>query len=63
MQDFGIAGILGIRLVIIDEQLELRQELLVKDGVRLVLLFEDVGLDQLQNVPPHSLHRLYHRVV
>ena len=63
MQDFGIAGILGIRLVIIDEQLELRQELLVEDCVRLVLLFEYVGLDQLQNVSPHCFHRLYHRVV
>lgn len=46
VQNFGVTSILSVRFVIVDEQLELRQELLVEDCIGLVLLFENVGLDE-----------------
>ena len=36
---------------------------MVENCVRLVLFFENVGLDKLQDVSSHSFHRLDHRVV
>ena len=46
VQNLWITSILSICFVIVDEQFELRQELLVEDCIGLVLLFEDVGLDE-----------------
>lgn len=63
VQNFGVTSILSVRFVIVDEQLELRQELLVEDCIGLVLLFENVGLDEFKNVSSHSFHRLDHWVV
>ena len=37
--------------------------MLVKDGVRLVCFFQDVGLDQFEDVASDSLHRFDHWVV
>lgn len=47
MEDLGIAGILRICLVVVDEQLQRGQELLIKDQVLFIVLFENVGLNEL----------------
>ena len=63
VQDLWVASIVRVRLVVIDQKLKLRQELLVEDSVSLILLLQDVGLDQLENVASDSLHRFEHRDV
>ena len=60
MEHFGVASVLRIRLVVIDQELELGQELRVEYSVRLVLLLQNVRLDQFENVASDSFHWLEH---
>jgi len=63
VENLGVSGVLGICLVVVDQEFELGQELLVKDRVRLVRLLENIGLDQFEDISAHGLHWLNHGVV
>ena len=63
MEHFRVSRVLRICFVVVDKQLERRQELLVENSERFVLLFQDVSLDQLENVSSDGLHRFDHGVV
>ena len=63
VEDFRVPRILRIRLVIVDQKLERRQEVLVENCISLISFLENICLHEFEYVSPHCFHRLKHRVV
>ena len=63
MQYFWVTSILCIHLVVVNQKLQRRQELLVENCVGLVSFLENICLHEFKYVSPHCLHRFEHGVV
>ena len=53
LKDFRVPSIWDSLSVIIYQEFERWQEVLIEDRVALIVLFEDIGLNESQNVTPH----------
>lgn len=47
MEYLGVSCVLSVRLVVVNQEFELWQELLVEDCIGLVGLLENIGLNEL----------------